>query len=200
MKSCGFLLILFLLQISLAAQDSSAVADSLSLADTLSQTLDSSRTVAADTANAVAGKAVPAKPDDQFFNRANLIIALAMLLIALAGLWFTFRTHRLDLWIKDRIARRRYLGVLKEELSTIRMLGSPEIENLPVSLLDTFVSLDIAASEYSRDEMVSRESDPASGGKEDTGYLRPESVTKKAFRRRRMLLIIGDPGSARRRC
>ena len=39
---------------------------------------------------------------------------------------------------------RRYQGALKTELGTISLLGTHALENIPVTLTDTFVSLRIS--------------------------------------------------------
>ena len=48
--------------------------------------------------------------------------------------------------VQSTSAEQIYKNALTEELGTIRLLGSPEIENLPVNLLDSFVSLSISES------------------------------------------------------
>jgi len=94
-----------------------------------------------------------------------------------------------------RTAEERYRAALEEELGKIRILGSPDIEHLPVKLLDAFVSLDI--SETWRSE--SRFDDPrGEAEKSDPDrHFSPEKVMQRAFQKYRLLLIIGDPGSGK---
>ena len=91
-------------------------------------------------------------------------------------------------------AESEYKAVLREELGTIKMLGSPDFPSVPVDLLDTFVSLDIttmSAGQY-------RESlEPNDMRAEVDRKLSPESTLKRAFEDHRMLLILGDPGSGK---
>ena len=87
-----------------------------------------------------------------------------------------------------------YRHTLKEELGTIRMLGSPEIQNLPVSLLDAFVSLDI--SETWRSESQYKPGKKFGMQRADRSFS-PEAAIERAFKQYRMLLIIGEPGSGK---
>ncbi|UCH96488.1 MAG: SUMF1/EgtB/PvdO family nonheme iron enzyme [Candidatus Aminicenantes bacterium] len=73
------------------------------------------------------------------------------------------------------------------------MLGSPDIESKTVRLEDTFVSLCISESWRSEERF-----EP--GKKTEAFYdrhLTPEQVMKKAFKKHRMMLVIGDPGSGK---
>jgi len=91
-------------------------------------------------------------------------------------------------------SEQQYAALLCEELGTIRMLGSPDIPNIPVDLMDTFVSLDISATspaEY-RGSLEQKEMTGEMDRK-----LTPESALKKTFEKHRMLLILGDPGSGK---
>jgi formylglycine-generating enzyme required for sulfatase activity/energy-coupling factor transporter ATP-binding protein EcfA2 len=86
-----------------------------------------------------------------------------------------------------------YCAALEEELGTIDMLGSPDIESKTVKLEDAFVSLRI--SEYWRSEERFNK-----GGKIqpfDDRHLTPGQVMERAFKKHRLLLIIGDPGSGK---
>ena len=80
----------------------------------------------------------------------------------------------------------RYQKTLKEELGYIRMLGMPGIERVVVNLNDdTFVPLRLS-------ERLGHD-----GGEH---ILNPDEIMKQAFddrRGRRMLLVIGDPGSGK---
>ena len=86
-----------------------------------------------------------------------------------------------------------YQDTLKEELGYIRMLGLPGVENVPVNLNDdTFVPLRLSESRESgkpfRDKSIHE-------GNEHILY--PDEIMKRAFRKRRMLLVIGDPGAGK---
>jgi flagellar biosynthesis GTPase FlhF len=87
-----------------------------------------------------------------------------------------------------------YKRILREELGTVRMLGSPDVPNVPVDLLDTFVSLDITATP-AKQYRDGRERCQMTG--EAERKLSPEATLKWAFRDHRMLLILGDPGSGK---
>ena len=115
---------------------------------------------------------------DQFFGKG--------LGLKLAGM--------VDYRWKKRKARTCYEKTLREELGTIRIIGSPDIDSVAVDLLDTFVSLRISTAWRSE-----RQFDPT--GKELPcdldGDLSPDQVIARAFERYRMLLIIGEPGSGK---
>jgi formylglycine-generating enzyme required for sulfatase activity/energy-coupling factor transporter ATP-binding protein EcfA2 len=94
---------------------------------------------------------------------------------------------------KSRTDEEIYRAALEEELGTIDMLGSPDIESKTVKLEDAFVSLSI--SEYWRsEERFDKEK------KIEAFYdrhLSPGQVMERAFKKHRLLLIIGDPGSGK---
>ncbi|MBN1548436.1 MAG: SUMF1/EgtB/PvdO family nonheme iron enzyme [Syntrophaceae bacterium] len=91
-------------------------------------------------------------------------------------------------------AEVEYRKVLKEELGSIKMLGSPDVPNVPVDLLDTFVSLDITTMSVGK----YREGlEPNEMRGETDRKLSPEDTLKRAFEKNRMLLILGDPGSGK---
>jgi formylglycine-generating enzyme required for sulfatase activity len=91
-------------------------------------------------------------------------------------------------------AEERYCALLRRELGAIRMLGSPDIPNLPVHTLDVFVHLNVSIS-WRCDERF------APGGREMSEGIRrdlsPDEVMREAFQNARTLLIIGDPGSGK---
>ena len=89
---------------------------------------------------------------------------------------------------------RRYQGALKTELGTISLLGTHALENIPVTLTDTFVSLRI--SDTWRTDMrwnpkVSYES------QQQERIRNPEEVVSLVFETCSLLLVIGDPGSGK---
>jgi hypothetical protein len=88
----------------------------------------------------------------------------------------------------------RYRRMLAEKLGWVQMLGSPDIPNLPVHLLDTFVSLRI--SETWRSESRFDPEAQARQQERDQDFT-PEQIMQRAFSDRRMLVIIGDPGSGK---
>jgi formylglycine-generating enzyme required for sulfatase activity/energy-coupling factor transporter ATP-binding protein EcfA2 len=87
-----------------------------------------------------------------------------------------------------------YRATLKEELDHIDLLGSPDIESKAVKLEDAFVTLCISESWRSEErfhhqmKMEHLEMDR---------YLTPEQVMNRAFKKNRLLLVIGDPGSGK---
>ncbi len=96
--------------------------------------------------------------------------------------------------IQQESDRERYENTLREELGSVRMLGSPDIPNVPVSLLDTFVSMDISTS-WRTDHRFGPEACGAMS--EDNANLNPNTVMQRAFQQCRMLVLIGDPGSGK---
>jgi formylglycine-generating enzyme required for sulfatase activity/energy-coupling factor transporter ATP-binding protein EcfA2 len=89
---------------------------------------------------------------------------------------------------------RRYQGALKTELGTISLLGTHALENIPVTLTDTFVSLRI--SDTWRTDM--RWSPKVSHELQREERIRnPEEVVTLVFETCRLLLVIGDPGSGK---
>ncbi|NIR04318.1 MAG: SUMF1/EgtB/PvdO family nonheme iron enzyme [Candidatus Aminicenantes bacterium] len=87
-----------------------------------------------------------------------------------------------------------YHAALKEELGTIHLLGSPDIECKPVRLEDAFVSLCISESWRSEERFETPEKMERH---EMEHHLTPEKVMKRAFQNFRLLLVIGDPGSGK---
>ena len=90
--------------------------------------------------------------------------------------------------------RERLENTLRLELGSVRMLGSPDIPNVPVQLLDTFVSLDISTA-WRTDLRFDREGRGTLS--EPERNLNPDTVIQRAFQNYRMLLLIGDPGSGK---
>ena len=89
---------------------------------------------------------------------------------------------------------RRYQGALKNELGTISLLGTHALENIPVTLTDTFVSLRISdtwRSDMRWNPKVSYES------QKEERIRNPEEVVSLVFETCRLLLVIGDPGSGK---
>jgi len=93
-----------------------------------------------------------------------------------------------------RTAEEQYRDKLKEELGSIKMLGSPEIENLPVNVNDAFVHLDISET-WRTDSRF----DPEKPARMESGerLFPPDKTMQRAFEQHRVLLIIGDPGSGK---
>ncbi|MBN2133489.1 MAG: SUMF1/EgtB/PvdO family nonheme iron enzyme [Sedimentisphaerales bacterium] len=89
--------------------------------------------------------------------------------------------------------RERFEGVLRQELGSVRMLGSPDIPNIPVALLDTFVSLDISPS-WRTDRRFGPDCEAAMPDMERS--LSPDTVMQRSLKDR-VLLIVGDPGSGK---
>ncbi len=90
----------------------------------------------------------------------------------------------------------RYHAMLKEELGYIRMLGLPGVESVKVNLNDdTFVPLRL--SDRQESGFHSRKQDIRQGGDGVEDMLNPDEVMQRAFKKRRMLLVIGDPGAGK---
>ncbi len=90
----------------------------------------------------------------------------------------------------------RYQAMLKEELGYIRMLGLPGVESVKVNLNDdTFVPLRL--SDRQESGFHPRKQDIRQGRERVEDMLNPDEVMQRAFKKRRMLLIIGDPGAGK---
>ena len=92
---------------------------------------------------------------------------------------------------KSLVFEEQYRATLKAELGTVKMLGSPDVPNVPVDLLDTFVSLDITAMSAGQHR---ENTELKSECVEMDRKLSPESALRRTFEKYRMLLILGDPG------
>ncbi len=91
---------------------------------------------------------------------------------------------------------RRYHAAIKEELGSIRMLGLPGVESVKVNLNDdTFVPLRL--SDRHESGFHPRKQDMLQGRDGADDMLNPDEVMQRAFKKRRMLLVIGDPGSGK---
>ena len=65
---------------------------------------------------------------------------------------------------------------------------------MPVNLLDAFVSLDLSETWHSESRFDPEKMKQPSA---DEKHTNPENVLKRAFRKFRLLLLIGDPGSGK---
>ena len=89
-----------------------------------------------------------------------------------------------------------YRSTLKEELGYIRMLGLPGVESIKVNLNDdTFVPLRL--SNRPESGFHPNKKDKSEGSEKVDGILNPDEVMQRAFKNRRMLLVIGDPGAGK---
>ncbi|MCH8954501.1 SUMF1/EgtB/PvdO family nonheme iron enzyme, partial [candidate division KSB1 bacterium] len=95
---------------------------------------------------------------------------------------------------KTKTAEQRYRDALEEELGSIKILGSPDIESVPVNLLDAFVSVDLSETWRSESRFQSEKMKQPGA---DEKHTNPENVLKRAFKNYRLLLLIGDPGSGK---
>ncbi|MFZ4525571.1 MAG: SUMF1/EgtB/PvdO family nonheme iron enzyme [Chlorobium sp.] len=104
--------------------------------------------------------------------------------------WFS---PTLKLPIPEDEELRRYQATLKDELGYIRMLGMPGVESIKVNLNnDTFVPLRLSDQQVRGGKSQPQDSFQEHEGESQIFY--PDEVMKLAFKKRRMLLVIGDPG------
>lgn len=97
---------------------------------------------------------------------------------------------------KSRTAEEAYCESLRDELGNISLLGSPDVRNVSLNLIDCFVNLDISERWHSEEvpvlgehrDMLERERD-----------YPPNKAIERALKiyKHRLLLIIGDPGSGK---
>jgi len=181
---------------------------------------DSSRQVIADTLTArpESSSSVPRAADSlgvlDFLEKHPTLFAFLAALIGAAvtfliGYWMRrTKRHEGDLTeaierarrkVEDEfrerdlsLAERRYLEYLKNEHGKISLYGFRTAANVPLSTLEVFVALRL--SRAPRAEMPGDAPDPA-----ESDDLTPATVLQRTFGRRqkRLLLIIGDPGSGK---
>jgi predicted NACHT family NTPase len=99
--------------------------------------------------------------------------------------------------VNKRAIESRYRFCLRQEVRSFGILGSPDIENMPVRLDEAFVSLRISPSwrsEWSFDPAKQTDRQAAAVRSEEMHHLTPDDMMKRAFRESRVLLIVGDPG------
>ena len=97
-------------------------------------------------------------------------------------------------WLHKREDRRRYEETLARELGSVFVLGSPDIERMPVDLLSTFVSLNVSPRPRSTHPS---EEDFINMRQEFGEDLNADGVFAEAFRQSQTLVILGDPGSGK---
>ncbi|MBV5289864.1 MAG: SUMF1/EgtB/PvdO family nonheme iron enzyme [Pelodictyon phaeoclathratiforme] len=89
-----------------------------------------------------------------------------------------------------------YHSIVKEELGYIRMLGMPGIESIKVNLNEeTFVPLRLSKNQ--KEDSSSKHQEALEEHEGDAHILYPDEIMKRAFRKRRMLLVLGDPGAGK---
>ncbi len=88
---------------------------------------------------------------------------------------------------------RKYIRGLEKEHRHIQLFGFQSAANISVRTLDVFVSLRLTRP---RMHAVAGHSEPEFV-QEEQGTLAPEVLLKHAFRKNRLLLLIGDPGSGK---
>ena len=110
--------------------------------------------------------------------------------------WFcTPGTPTLKKPIPEDEELRRYQVALKDELGYIRMLGMPGVESIKVNLNnDTFVPLRLSDQQLRGAKSQEQDFQTHEG---DGHIFYPDEVMKRAFKKRRMLLVIGDPGAGK---
>lgn len=89
-------------------------------------------------------------------------------------------------------AEQIFKSALLSELGSIRLLGAPDIDSIPVRLFESFVNLRI--SDSWRTEEQYRQSKRMEFKDVQNLDFTPDEIIKRAFLTKRMLLIIGDPG------
>jgi formylglycine-generating enzyme required for sulfatase activity/energy-coupling factor transporter ATP-binding protein EcfA2 len=98
---------------------------------------------------------------------------------------------------KASTAENIYGDALREELGNIDMLGSPDIESKTVQLSAAFVSLRISETWRSETRFESPGKSTEPFEHEGERHSTAEEVMKRAFKKYRLLLVIGDPGSGK---
>ncbi|MBV5327741.1 MAG: SUMF1/EgtB/PvdO family nonheme iron enzyme [Chlorobium sp.] len=88
-----------------------------------------------------------------------------------------------------------YHEALRGELETINLLGTHALENVPVGLTDTFVSLRI--SDTWRSDRQRDVAGTCNMPEQDEQIRAPEDVMRLVFEKKRLMLIVGDPGSGK---
>ena len=132
----------------------------------------------------------------EYGNRATFRKLLARHLDKNIREWFCTLGAPPSKQIPTEEVLRRYHATIKEELGYIRMLGLPGVESVKVNLNDdTFVPLCLSDRHESGFHPRKQDIPQARGGVED--MLNPDEVMQRAFKKRRMLLVIGDPGSGK---
>jgi formylglycine-generating enzyme required for sulfatase activity/energy-coupling factor transporter ATP-binding protein EcfA2 len=96
----------------------------------------------------------------------------------------------------SRTAEDIYRAALKEELGHIDLLGSPDIDSKAVKLEDAFVSLCISQT-WRSEERFTKKKEMMDFEKERQLPLTPAEAMTRAFKKHRLLLVIGDPGSGK---
>ncbi len=95
----------------------------------------------------------------------------------------------------DNDAVESYQTALREDLGKISLLGTHALENIPVGLTETFVSLHISET-WRSDRRFNDANLPHEALKEEQ-IRTPEEVMRLVFAKKRLLLVIGDPGSGK---
>ena len=171
----------------------------------------------ADSARQAAAQPAGAKKDEEKDEALKTAFEILAVIVGLAGFLFgvyqyhmrkrdkaeetfaelqgkeRFEEHKLQK--QQRTAEELYRHTLQDELGSIKMLGSPDIESLPVKLLDTFVLLEL--SETWRSETRFEAAQKIEMHESSQRHFPPEKVLQRAFQKERLLLIIGDPGSGK---
>jgi len=154
------------------------------------------------------------------------VLVTVILVPIVALLWRLLSGHgqvpRLKQWLARRLARRRHLRRLRDEHERINLLGFQAYANIPVRTLDVFVSLQLAeyhgGIEEGKGAAVTAQTVTQArvGAKKQRRHSRktlqqpeaaaqsrrfsPSELLQYAFfseNPRRLLLIIGDPGSGK---
>jgi len=147
-------------------------------------------------------------------------IRIGTLVVAVAGFVFVIYQHfskkkleseiarlkakaEIDLKTKAEVDKIQHVAksaeqmlrdALTQELGSIRLLGSDQIRNVSVLLLQSFVNLRISESYRSEERALAGHLRECEGAESD---LSPAAICRRAFSRYRMVLIIGDPGSGK---
>ncbi len=95
----------------------------------------------------------------------------------------------------DNDSVESYQAALMEDLCKISLLGTHALENIPVWLTETFVSLHISET-WRSDRRFNDANLPHEALKEEQ-IRTPEEVMRLVFAKKRLLLVIGDPGSGK---
>ncbi len=122
---------------------------------------------------------------------------IATILAAFIGVWAQFRGRRKirddgTEKLPERKARKKYFEYIEREHGKIRLYGFFSRANIDMRLVDVFVSLRLVETFSGREK--ARRDDTHEG---ETEVRKPADVLQRAESQKRILLILGDPGTGK---